>query len=58
MNNLDHLLKNELPRKIYLCSEIWTTETGLLTEALKLKRRRIKDKYEEVISQLYNNNFL
>ncbi|OZC06311.1 putative CoA ligase 4 [Onchocerca flexuosa] len=52
----NHLLKNELPGKIYLCDEIWTAETGLLTEAMKLKRRPIKEKYEQVIAQLYREN--
>ncbi|KAM3715894.1 Long-chain-fatty-acid--CoA ligase [Dirofilaria immitis] len=44
----NHLLKNELPGKIYLCDEIWTSEAGLLTEAMKLKRRQIKEKYEQL----------
>ncbi|VIO92469.1 AMP-binding enzyme family protein [Brugia malayi] len=52
----NHLLKNELPRKIYLCDETWTAESGLLTEALKLKRRRIKEKYEKVIADLYHDD--
>ncbi|MCP9257467.1 Long-chain-fatty-acid--CoA ligase 4 [Dirofilaria immitis] len=52
----NHLLKNELPGKIYLCDEIWTSEAGLLTEAMKLKRRQIKEKYEQVITQLYREN--
>ncbi|VDO09859.1 unnamed protein product [Brugia timori] len=52
----NHLLKNELPGKIYLCDEIWTAETGLLTEAMKLKRRLIKEKYEQVIAQLYRDD--
>ncbi|VDM11157.1 unnamed protein product [Wuchereria bancrofti] len=53
----NHLLKNELPKKIYLCDETWTAETGLLTEALKLKRRRIKEKYEKVIAEVYHDDF-
>uniref|UniRef100_A0A915Q385 long-chain-fatty-acid--CoA ligase n=1 Tax=Setaria digitata TaxID=48799 RepID=A0A915Q385_9BILA len=52
----NHLLKNELPGKIYLCDEVWTAETGLLTEAMKLKRRSISEKYEQVIAQLYRND--
>ncbi|VBB34920.1 unnamed protein product, partial [Acanthocheilonema viteae] len=51
----NHLLKNELPGKIYLCDEIWTSENGLLTEAMKLKRRQLKEKYEQVITQLYRD---
>ncbi|VDK77198.1 unnamed protein product [Litomosoides sigmodontis] len=52
----NRLLKNELPAKIYLCDEIWTSESGLLTEAMKLKRRQIKEKYEQVIAQLYRDD--
>ncbi|MFH4974146.1 hypothetical protein AB6A40_000855 [Gnathostoma spinigerum] len=59
----EHAIKNklnkvEIPGKIYLCDEIWTSESGLLTEALKLKRRCIKEKYEQVIDDLYQNAFL
>lgn len=53
---LDHLLKNEFPGKIYLCDEIWTSESGLLTEAMKLKRRQIKEKYEQIITKLYRDD--
>ncbi|VDO49385.1 unnamed protein product [Brugia timori] len=50
------MLKNELPRKIYLCDETWTAESGLLTEALKLKRRRIKEKYEKCLTAMALSN--
>ncbi|VDK46513.1 unnamed protein product [Anisakis simplex] len=43
----------ETPRKIHLCSEVWLQADGLLTEALKLKRRAIKEKYQSVISAIY-----
>ncbi|VDD94238.1 unnamed protein product [Enterobius vermicularis] len=46
----------EIPGKIYLCNEVWTSESGLLTEALKLKRRPLKEKYESVIDTLYGRN--
>ncbi|VDN07397.1 unnamed protein product [Thelazia callipaeda] len=52
----NHLLKTELPGKVYLCEEVWTSENGLLTEALKLKRRPIKEKYEQIIEQLYHED--
>ena len=35
-----------------LC-QVWTPDSGLLTEALKLKRRPIAKKYEETIERLY-----
>ncbi|VDM44287.1 unnamed protein product, partial [Toxocara canis] len=49
------LLKVETPAKIHLCEEVWTSESGLLTEALKLKRRPLQEKYEEIIQELYQN---
>uniref|UniRef100_A0A0N5AK34 long-chain-fatty-acid--CoA ligase n=1 Tax=Syphacia muris TaxID=451379 RepID=A0A0N5AK34_9BILA len=52
----NNLAKAEIPGKIYLCDEPWTSESGLLTEALKLKRRPLKEKYESVIVQLYGSN--
>ncbi|GMS87194.1 hypothetical protein PENTCL1PPCAC_9369 [Pristionchus entomophagus] len=38
-----------------LCAnaDIWTPDSGLLTEALKLKRRPIAQKYEDTIKDLY-----
>jgi len=41
------LEKFEVPVKIHLCTEIWTAESGLLTEALKLKRKPIEDFYKK-----------
>ncbi|KAF8363727.1 hypothetical protein PRIPAC_90650 [Pristionchus pacificus] len=35
------------------CSEIWTPDSGLPTEARKLKRRPITQKYEDTIKDLY-----
>lgn len=48
----------EVPKKIYLCDEVWTSESGLLTEALKLKRRSIKEKYDQILKELYSKNGL
>ncbi|VDD96030.1 unnamed protein product [Enterobius vermicularis] len=50
------LLKREIPRKVYLCDEVWTPDTGLVTEAMKLKRLPIKRKYAAVIDWLYERN--
>ncbi|GMR41201.1 hypothetical protein PMAYCL1PPCAC_11396 [Pristionchus mayeri] len=54
----EHATKNKLsrveqPGAIHLCAEIWTPDSGLLTEALKLKRRPIAIKYEDTIKDLY-----
>ena len=34
-------------------SDPWTPETGLVTDALKLKRKAIEQKYKDDIDQLY-----
>ena len=53
----DHLKKNfasyELPKKILLLSEGFTTENGMLTPTLKLKRREVLKKYSDMIDALY-----
>ncbi|VDN60258.1 unnamed protein product [Dracunculus medinensis] len=54
----NNLGKMEVPKKIYLCDEVWTSESGLLTEALKLKRRSIKEKYDQILKELYSKNGL
>ncbi|KAF8384947.1 hypothetical protein PRIPAC_75806 [Pristionchus pacificus] len=53
-----HATKNKLsrveqPGAIHLCSEIWTPDSDLLTEALKLKRRPVTQMYEDTIKDLY-----
>ncbi|CAJ0928049.1 unnamed protein product, partial [Mesorhabditis belari] len=44
----------EIPQKIFLCHEPWTPASGLLTEALKLKRKNIEKEFKEEIERLYN----
>ena len=46
------LQKFEIPRGVCLVSEVWTPESGLLTAALKLKRRTIEDKFRAEIARL------
>uniref|UniRef100_A0A915BKV0 long-chain-fatty-acid--CoA ligase n=1 Tax=Parascaris univalens TaxID=6257 RepID=A0A915BKV0_PARUN len=50
------LLKMEIPGRIHLCEEVWTPENGLLTEAMKLKRRPLQEKYDDVIQDLYQSH--
>ncbi|CEF59382.1 AMP-dependent synthetase/ligase domain-containing protein [Strongyloides ratti] len=50
------LTRVEIPAKIYLCNEPWTPASGLLTEALKLKRKVIENHYKKEIESLYNHN--
>ncbi|KAK9924321.1 hypothetical protein M0R45_032698 [Rubus argutus] len=45
--------KFELPGKIYLASDPWTPESGLVTAALKIKREQIKSKFRSEIEKLY-----
>ncbi|VDD95407.1 unnamed protein product [Enterobius vermicularis] len=49
------LHKAEIPYDLWLCSEPWTPDSGLLTEALKLKRKNIERKYKDQIAAMYNS---
>ncbi|XP_061574754.1 long-chain-fatty-acid--CoA ligase 3a [Cololabis saira] len=43
----------EIPRKICLSAEPWTPETGLVTDAFKLKRKELKSHYKDDIERMY-----
>lgn len=43
----------EIPRKICLSPEPWTPETGLVTDAFKLKRKELKSHYQDDIERMY-----
>lgn len=45
----------EIPKKLILCHEPWTPHSGLLTEALKLKRKNIEKEYEKEIKKAYDS---
>jgi long-chain acyl-CoA synthetase len=47
------LNKMEIPTKIWLCTEEWSPDSGLVTAALKLRRRNIQDYYKSHIERLY-----
>ena len=49
------LSKHEIPQKIMLCSDEWTPDNGLLTAAMKIKRKNITNKYEKQINLMYEN---
>ncbi|KAF8373104.1 hypothetical protein PRIPAC_79533, partial [Pristionchus pacificus] len=53
IENIYKLSRVEQPGAIHLCSEVWTPDSGLPTEARKLKRRPITQKYEDTIKDLY-----
>ncbi|CAO3607768.1 unnamed protein product [Cunninghamella blakesleeana] len=42
----------EIIGDVYICSELWTTEMGLLTAAQKLKRHDIKNKFKDEIQSM------
>jgi len=43
----------ELPKKVFIAAEDFTTENGLLTPSMKVKRREVTAKYGEQIENLY-----
>jgi long-chain acyl-CoA synthetase len=47
------LRKFEYIEKVYLCSDIWTTENELLTAAMKLRRGRVINQYRDEIDGMY-----
>ena len=63
---VDHVLKDvikhvsgqlqnfEIPKAIKLVHEAWTPDNGLLTSAMKLKRRAIQMMYQQDINQMYD----
>ncbi|CEF59893.2 AMP-dependent synthetase/ligase domain-containing protein [Strongyloides ratti] len=48
-----NLERFEIPTKVFLCHEPWTPVNGMLTEALKLKRNIIQEKYRKEINEMY-----
>lgn len=49
------LEKFEIPKKLHLTSKPWTPDSGLVTAALKLKRKQIMMKYQDEIRLLYTD---
>ncbi|KAK9517786.1 hypothetical protein VZT92_023130 [Zoarces viviparus] len=47
------LQRFEIPVKVHLTPEPWTPETGLVTDAFKLKRKELKDHYLHHIERMY-----
>ena len=47
------LNKTEIPTRIKLCTEEWTPVNGLITAALKLKRKTIQNYYQKDIDRMY-----
>uniref|UniRef100_A0AAY5KS58 long-chain-fatty-acid--CoA ligase n=1 Tax=Esox lucius TaxID=8010 RepID=A0AAY5KS58_ESOLU len=47
------LQRFEIPEKVHLSPEPWTPETGLVTDAFKLKRKELKNRYIYHIERMY-----
>jgi long-chain acyl-CoA synthetase len=47
------LNRMEIPTKVKLCSEEWTTTNTLVTPALKIRRKNIQKFYELDIDRIY-----
>ena len=47
--------KTEIPSRIHLVADEWIPDSGLVTAALKLRRKQIQDLYEMEINRLYSN---
>ncbi|CEF63855.1 AMP-dependent synthetase/ligase domain-containing protein [Strongyloides ratti] len=46
------LCRTEIPQRLWLLAEPWTPADGLLTEAMKLKRRAIESKFNDEIRKM------
>ncbi|KAA0201346.1 hypothetical protein HAZT_HAZT000553 [Hyalella azteca] len=47
------LTKTELPKKVYLSTDEWTPENGLITSAFKLRRKPISRHYATQVAAMY-----
>lgn len=47
------LTKFEIPQNVFLCKELWTPESGLVTAAFKIKRKEILNFYAENVQAMY-----
>uniref|UniRef100_A0A3Q3DIM8 long-chain-fatty-acid--CoA ligase n=1 Tax=Hippocampus comes TaxID=109280 RepID=A0A3Q3DIM8_HIPCM len=48
------LVSFEIPRKIHLSPDPWTSDKGLVTDAFKLKRRELEMHYRNEIARMYD----
>lgn len=48
--------KWDIPQKVHLTTLVWTPDNGMVTAALKLKRKDIYKEYEQEINAMYNKN--
>lgn len=43
----------EIPSAVHLTAEIWTPDTGLVTAALKLRRKQLGQQYQSMVRDMY-----
>ena len=48
------LEKFEVPAKMMLCTEVWMPDTGLVTDAFKLKRKNIEERFKPSLERMYS----
>ena len=51
----ENLGKWEQIKKIELTPKIWTIDDGLLTPTLKLKRKAIKEEFQDLYDRMYKS---
>lgn len=44
----------EIPAAVHLTDELWTPDTGLVTAALKLRRKQISQQYQTMVLDMYS----
>ena len=49
------LQKFEIPKKVTLALDEWTPDSGLVTAAMKLKRKQVEKFYNDQITQMYTS---
>lgn len=47
------LLKSEIPSKLLVVADEWSPDSGLVTAAMKIRRKNITDHYQRDINRLY-----
>ena len=50
------MVKFEIPQAVFLVCEPWTPESGLITAAMKLKRKSLETAFSAEIVMLYDGN--
>ncbi|GAB1609001.1 long-chain-fatty-acid--CoA ligase 4-like, partial [Argonauta hians] len=50
------LERSEIPTKICLCPDSWMPDSGLVTDAFKLKRKNLEEKFQTEINAMYGSS--